>query len=773
MKEYNNKIGIDFGTTKTLVSYFDTKRNIPQLIRLGNGRDEIPTAIYIDGENVLIGEDAESYVNEAPKNFRSGRSFKLKLGSIDSILNGKTARDLTSLYLAQIKKRCEELVFHEDIKSVVITVPVNFSPEQEEDLISAARDANFEEVELLKEPISAGRAYINESAACDVPDNILILDWGGGTVDVSLLYKKYGAYKCDLKYTWGSNSKGGDFIDQSIFDAKVKDSLHEDINNRFRRQVRAAKEKLSTKFFDTFSFTQDSKIVRIEISQNDINILISRDVNEVAGKILELVNKMPNDKKPTQVILIGGTCKIPFVKTEIEKITKLQCRDWDKSREAVAIGAVIEKEYKNNQKKDVDAHIGEFNDEGGNAISYKEKCDEFIKNKLRFFDLSNKMGLIIWKKFFNKYARIARANSLIIENVSKLEKDFRDEYINNIFAALNGNIDYNDFVVKQIIEGKFPYEYLSSPVSNTENAFSFILDHKINADIGINEKVRNIMKLLELRYDDIRNNAEEIRGKIIAESKQKTAVGIVFGFAIIGLLVALLAESFLPLFVFLITGGIIAAFLFLCDNFCDNKKENVKRYNGKTVKIFCSAVRKYCEEASNLLSVVTSDSYEDSIRSCTNEVRGRYALFLQEICDKIGDVEKINQIYKNFCERHDLLYSRNHRAVAMCIKSFHANVPFQEFITYIICLQKEGWAIDANGDFCKEIYSRIIEKLPKSRSFIIYETVSFVAKTEAAFYDKNMIVGYALIIDFEDKIAEYYDEHNSKLGLGKADFLKE
>ena len=215
MKEF--AIGIDFGTTKTLVSYFNEETGKPETVRLGRGTDSLPTSIYISkDDHQFFGEDADDMIEEDILHYCRG--FKMKLGSSQAALvvsNGNkrvkyTARDLTRLFLKHVKERVEEEVFMGSfVNKAVITCPVLFSPMQREELKLAAQGAGFTDVVLVNEPEAAGYAFCTLCPSEAFQGNALIVDWGGGTLDMALVYRDGERVLTKRDHTAGDMTMGG------------------------------------------------------------------------------------------------------------------------------------------------------------------------------------------------------------------------------------------------------------------------------------------------------------------------------------------------------------------------------------------------------------------------------------------------------------------------------------------------------------------------------------------------------------------------------------
>ena len=518
-----DKIGIDFGTTKTLVSYYDSKKHEPKLVRLGRGKDEIPTTIYIDKDkNILIGEDADDSMLEDPQNYTSGRSFKLGLGNDDVILNGKTAKDLVVLFLAEIKKRCEEEVFCGDkLKHVVITVPVKFSAKQKDDLKEAARKAGFTKVELLKEPEAAGRAFLEEGGRGITP-NILVLDWGGGTVDVAILKKELGEYKSNPKYVWGNDEIGGEVFDEILFD-EIRLYSEIEFNERNKRRIREIKEILSTKSSYTIRITNKGNLERIEISRLQFENLIEKNIKEVANSIKNLLKKVSTEDLPKEIILIGGTCKIPLIKKIIEAETGLSCIKWQYSHESVALGASLFEE--------IDKKVDKTNN-----ITLSKQFDLTPDVMQELHEISR---IIYVTTFMEIGFHLAINNKIFMGQISE-----NMDFIKNLKDANDDNYKVtivNECIasLKEFVENESPipkFEFLDSGIKDLKKTFSTfkqrntdleteLLNHEKKLK-SIENKINKRMRKLSEEWDSINDAVIELDTNYSRYNKIKTSSSI-------------------------------------------------------------------------------------------------------------------------------------------------------------------------------------------------------------------------------------------------------
>jgi actin-like ATPase involved in cell morphogenesis len=359
-------IGIDFGTSKTLVTWINPDNGHPTAIRLGRGRDEIPTTVYLceDG-TLLFGDDAD---DNAQFDFSSyARGFKLSLGSTMPLLIGAgksySGRQLTRAFLKHIRERCEKEAVMETITSAVITVPAIFSPAQRDDLLGAAKGAGFSKVELLSEPIAAGMAFCGLSPRDAFEGSILVVDWGGGTLDLAIVSRgKDGRFETVQGLVDGSSGIGGEALDEAMWKL-VAELLAEDVGIDLASEpierrgiqlttIRQAKEMLSTRDEHRVALITTQGPKGIVVSRSQFNSAIMNHVEQGAAKAFAVIDAArQRSHKPLFVLLVGGTCKVPLVHQAIQSSTKMDCRVWQYSREAVAFGAALAASAAQNEAK--------------------------------------------------------------------------------------------------------------------------------------------------------------------------------------------------------------------------------------------------------------------------------------------------------------------------------------------------------------------------------------------------------------------------------------
>lgn len=356
------KIGIDFGTTKTMVSYYDTTEGLVKLIPLGRdmSKTDIPTTCHVSRSGKwTFGEDADDLAVIDPEGY--ARAFKLTLGSNDPVLmrevEGRSeswrAGDCATNFLGFIRERCEKrlgVIMQDDcsIDAATIAIPVCFSPARIAEIHQSAIDAGFKSVEFVSEPEAAACAFLRSHPDANF-QQALVVDWGGGTIDISAVRRERdGRVKPIRGKSAGRDDIGGEEFDIAFLRhfsdkyEKVHGKLPIADNDVFRtlqlrRNARKDKEILSVK--ETVLSRMPGKgILRawVRITRDEFNAKISTLVESACDLIesLKINNGGP-------IVLVGGTSKVPMVRTGLEsRFPGVDILTWAESREAVAIGAL-------------------------------------------------------------------------------------------------------------------------------------------------------------------------------------------------------------------------------------------------------------------------------------------------------------------------------------------------------------------------------------------------------------------------------------------------
>ena len=347
-------VGIDLGTTNSLIASYDTELKLYE----DNSSSLIPSVVSITKEDILIGVKAADASDD--KNTTCIASIKRIMGlsysdiqnldSKDDLLlikskndlpciavNNKeySAIDISSKILSHLKNLAET---HENktIDGAVITVPAYFNDIQRQATKNAAKLSGINVLRLLNEPTAAALAYGLES---NETGSFVIYDFGGGTFDVSVLTLEKGIFK--VLSTDGNTRLGGDDIDNAIAKWLVNNYsfLKSYKITQIKKYARSLKESMNNK--DSFSMDIDGNT--ISLSKNDFIDIINPILNETFDIVTNAITESKLSSIDIKnIILVGGSTRIDCIKTLLEK--KFSCGvlnniDPDK---VVAHGAAIQ-----------------------------------------------------------------------------------------------------------------------------------------------------------------------------------------------------------------------------------------------------------------------------------------------------------------------------------------------------------------------------------------------------------------------------------------------
>lgn len=339
-------LAIDFGTTKTLIAYAD-ERGEPRILKMGRNADLIPTTAYLQEDgSLLFGDDADDMAEMNASCYC--RAFKMKLGSTAPVLGHYTAQDLVREFLSHLVRRVKDdaTLYKMKISGAVLTCPVNFSAAQKKQLTDAALASGLSEVKLITEPEAAGFAFCHFSGAQAFKNNALVVDWGGGTLDVALVSRSGEKINAQKRAAFGNNSMGGEVFDDRLSELVMEQlegkTLPEHMSwQRFAQGVRNLKMVLSSAETGAFHQVTSGGLLSAQVKRADFEKSIHSDVSAAADAVKNLLSGLPESLQPEMLVLVGGTALIPCIRKELERVTGLPARTWNKARAAVVMGAAL------------------------------------------------------------------------------------------------------------------------------------------------------------------------------------------------------------------------------------------------------------------------------------------------------------------------------------------------------------------------------------------------------------------------------------------------
>ena len=340
---------IDLGTTNSLIA--SCISGDIEIYKNPFGHNEVLSSVVgFRAGRVLIGDKAKAYLEKDPQNVFGG--FKRKMGTDESFLIQSEMRTITPIELSTyVLKELKNFLYEkEELNEVVITIPASFDTIQSNATKTAGYEAGFKNVVLLQEPIAACLAFANQQKEETKSGKWLVYDLGGGTFDVALISINEEELKVlDHK---GDNFLGGLDFDRAIVNNLLIPKILEDPNFKFLEDL---EKEQSIEFQKLFAILmQKAEIAKIDLSfsketfvdlsiknkegyEEMISIVISQDeFNQIAKPkvdyTIQLINELIADNNLSysdldKIILVGGSSKMPLVKTIISESidTKLDC----------------------------------------------------------------------------------------------------------------------------------------------------------------------------------------------------------------------------------------------------------------------------------------------------------------------------------------------------------------------------------------------------------------------------------------------------------------
>lgn len=344
MAEY---VGIDLGTTLSGLAYLKPDGN-PEIVPNADGERLTPSVVFFDAhEDVkLVGSAARDGGEPDRTIFQIKRHMDDPEHLVE--IDGKkwTPAEISALILSKLKRDCSKICG--DITDVVITVPANFNELARKSTIAAAEMAGMKVRRLVNEPTAAAVYYAHSQG---VKGRILVYDLGGGTLDTTILDVEGDNIK--ILTSEGARHLGGSNFDDILLDAyaeQYKKQTGADLfsDERHRRRVLQATEdakKMLSKLQrvnDTVANDQNSGIARIDLSREHFEKLIR---NMLTRTVLLVEQALDSAKlKPSDidhVVLVGGSTRIPKVKTILEKMFGKVPKSCGNVDECVALGAAL------------------------------------------------------------------------------------------------------------------------------------------------------------------------------------------------------------------------------------------------------------------------------------------------------------------------------------------------------------------------------------------------------------------------------------------------
>ena len=351
MANKNVIIGIDLGTTNSCVSAIEGDK--PRVLETPEGKRTVPSVVSFKNGEFVVGDAAKRQMITNPDTVYS---IKRKMGTNEKVtLGGKqlTPEEISAKILAYIKNYAEQKLGH-PVSKAVITVPAYFNDAQRTATKNAGKIAGLEVERIINEPTAAALAYGLDKA--NKSQKVLVCDLGGGTFDVSLLEIADGTF--EVLATSGDTLLGVDDWDNKITEwiiAEVKKDFGIDLSKdkmamqRLKEASEKAKIDLSGQketqiLLPYLSMTKDGPInVEKTLTRAAFEKLSIDLLDRCEKPILDVIKQSKLDfKNLDQVLLVGGSSRMPMFQNLIKKITGKTLNMTINPDEVVAMGAAIQ-----------------------------------------------------------------------------------------------------------------------------------------------------------------------------------------------------------------------------------------------------------------------------------------------------------------------------------------------------------------------------------------------------------------------------------------------
>jgi molecular chaperone DnaK len=383
-------VGIDLGTTNSLVAYVDQGR--PLVIRDKSGDGLVPSIVSIAADGTAyVGREAQRRLLTEPE--RTVYSVKRFMGrGIDDVADeaallpfrisgdaggvvriGLGEKELTppevsAIVLRELKRRAESFFaalgdVDPDVSGAVITVPAYFNDAQRTATRDAGRIAGLEVLRIINEPTAASLAYGLDERQAGL---IAVYDFGGGTFDISILRVEDGVFH--VLATNGDTHLGGDDIDR-VFTQHVLDTFEQNgaavrrdgaydakLVQAIRKSVIQAKHDLSERdeseiVVEGFEATHDGRIRRAAPDRRYRTTLTREDFERAVAPIIErtlapcrqaLADAGLEAAQIDEVVMVGGSTRIPLVRRRVGELFGRTPHTELNPDEVVALGAAVQ-----------------------------------------------------------------------------------------------------------------------------------------------------------------------------------------------------------------------------------------------------------------------------------------------------------------------------------------------------------------------------------------------------------------------------------------------
>lgn len=366
-------VGIDLGTTNSLVALMHPESRTPIVLRDQHGLALVPSLVYFgDQGELLVGEQARPFLRTHPertifsvkrllgksykdiKDHQQHYAYKILDEEQDSLVKIQMGDqfyspvELSSYILKELKQRAEHML-KTTVSKAVITVPAYFNDAQRQATRDAGKLAGLDVLRIINEPTAASLAY-GLGTDPSQQKTIAVYDLGGGTFDISLLRISNGIF--EVLSTHGDTYLGGDDLDRAIVNfwmASESENSEQKSSSAFEKNAalvaafrlgaEEAKRKLS-----------EGPVAQVDVAGRSFSISKEKFEQLIAplvSRTLKCCQQALQDAKLSthdidEVVMVGGSTRVPLVKQQVSAFFEKPLNDSLHPDEVVALGAAVQ-----------------------------------------------------------------------------------------------------------------------------------------------------------------------------------------------------------------------------------------------------------------------------------------------------------------------------------------------------------------------------------------------------------------------------------------------
>jgi molecular chaperone HscA len=371
-------VGIDLGTTNSLVAYAHPDTKQPIAINDQGRGTIVPSVVYFptDAPDPIIGTEARQYLLTEPQNTiysvkrLLGKSYR-DLGEHAGQLGYKVIDDnseglvkirvgdrfyspieLSAEILKELRHRAEHAL-KTPVNRAVITVPAYFNDSQRQATRDAGRLAGLEVLRIVNEPTAAALAY-GIGLNPDEEKTVAVYDLGGGTFDISILRLHQGIF--EVLSTNGDTYLGGDDLDRAIYDYwageyQLAPVLYD--NTQAQQQLRLLAEEAKKHLSQHDDFSAAFGETELPLSKTKFNELITPLVERTLAACRQALADARLPGPLDAVLLVGGSTRVPLVYDSVSAFFGQPANNSLNPDEVVALGAAIQADILAGNRRDV------------------------------------------------------------------------------------------------------------------------------------------------------------------------------------------------------------------------------------------------------------------------------------------------------------------------------------------------------------------------------------------------------------------------------------